>query len=145
MIEGAVINVLDYGAVGDGVVDDTAAIQAAITAAMVGTANNVFFPSGTYKVSATLTIPNVVDGKAVIYGSGAQIQATHNGVLFDNLSLWVSFRDLTLIGPGKAQANSLGIQGAAYAWYLENVSISNFQIGYRVAGGNQILLKCFFV
>lgn len=144
MIEGAVINVLDYGAVGDGVVDDTVAVQAAITAAMVGTANNVFFPTGIYKITATLTIPNVVDGKAVIYGSGAQIQATHDGVLFDNQSLWTSFRDLTLIGPGKAQANSLGIQGTAYQWYLENVSISNFQIGYRVAGGNQILLKCFF-
>jgi hypothetical protein len=138
------ISVKDFGAVGNGVADDTVAVQAAITAAMVGTANNVFFPAGTYKISATLTIPNVVDGKAVIYGSGAQIQATHNGVLFDNQSLWMSFRDLTLIGPGKAQANSLGIQGTAYEWYLENVSIMNFQVGYRANGGNQLFLKCFF-
>jgi len=138
------ISVKDFGAVGDGVADDTVAVQAAITAAMVGTANNVFFPAGTYKISATLTIPNVVDGKAVIYGSGAQIQATHNGVLFDNQSLWVSFRDLTMIGPGKAQANSLAIQGTAYDWYLENVGIYNFQVGYRANGGVHLLQKCFF-
>ena len=138
------ISVKDFGAVGDGVADDTVAIQAAIDAAMVGTACNTYFPSGTYKVTSTLTIPNVVNGKAVIYGSGAQINSTHNGVLFDNQSLWVSFRDLTLVGPGKAQANSLGIQGTAYDWYLENVSISDFQVGYRANGGNQLLLKCFF-
>lgn len=50
LINGAPINVLDFGAVGDGVADDTAAIQAAVTAA----SNNasVYFPAGTYLVGA---------------------------------------------------------------------------------------------
>lgn len=43
MIAGGYVNVLDYGAVGDGTTDDTAAIQAATNAA-VGQA--VYFPSG---------------------------------------------------------------------------------------------------
>jgi hypothetical protein len=140
------VSVKDFGAVGDNVTDDTAAIQAAITFAIGNstTAGNVFFPSGTYKVTSTLTIPNVTNGKGLIYGAGAQIKATHNGVLFDNQSLWVSFRDITLSGPGKSNANSIAIQGTAYDWYLENVGIYDFQIGYRANGGVHLLQKCFF-
>jgi glucan 1,3-beta-glucosidase len=47
------LNVLDYGAKGDGVTDDTAAIQAAINAG-----NVVFLPFGFYVVSSTLTLHN---------------------------------------------------------------------------------------
>ena len=43
------INVKDYGAVGNGSTNDTAAIQAAITAASAG--SKIFFPTGTYLVS----------------------------------------------------------------------------------------------
>jgi hypothetical protein len=48
MINGASINVLDYGAVGDGVTDDTAAIDAALTQ-QNATDVAVYFPTGTYK------------------------------------------------------------------------------------------------
>jgi hypothetical protein len=41
-------NVKDYGAAGDGIADDTAAIQAAITAADAVTGGRVFVPDGTY-------------------------------------------------------------------------------------------------
>jgi hypothetical protein len=52
MITGAVINVLDYGAVGNGSTDDTVAIQAAMDTASDG--NALFFPKGRYVVSSTL-------------------------------------------------------------------------------------------
>jgi hypothetical protein len=44
-----VVSVKDFGAVGDGVADDTAAFQAALAVA-----DSIFVPAGTYRVSATL-------------------------------------------------------------------------------------------
>ena len=59
MVEGAVSNVLDFGAVGDNSNDDTTAIQAAINAAeLVNGA--VYFPAGTYKITATLVVDNTI-------------------------------------------------------------------------------------
>jgi len=48
-------NVKTYGAVGNGVNDDTVAIQAAINAAAPAK-GTVYFPEGTYKVTSTLSL-----------------------------------------------------------------------------------------
>jgi polygalacturonase len=56
------VSVKDFGAVGDGVADDTAAIQAALNS----TANNFYFPEGTYLFS-NLTIPN---RRITLFGDG---------------------------------------------------------------------------
>ena len=62
-----VYNVQDYGAVGDGVTDDTAAIQAAINAAVNGAV--VFLPPGTYRVTGlVISHPLIIDGAG--YGHG---------------------------------------------------------------------------
>lgn len=59
MIQGEVLNVLDFGAVGNGVADDTTAIQAALNAG-----SKVYFPTGTYLITA----PLVVNNKQTIFG-----------------------------------------------------------------------------
>ncbi|MCF7854037.1 MAG: glycoside hydrolase family 55 protein [Candidatus Pacebacteria bacterium] len=64
-------NVREYGAVGDGVADDTAAIQKALDLASAGdgTGGEVLIPSGLYSISKTLTV-NVTRG-LIIRGEGA--------------------------------------------------------------------------
>lgn len=47
-----IVSVKDFGAVGNGVVDDTAAIQAAINAHR----GKIFFPTGTYVISSTIKL-----------------------------------------------------------------------------------------
>lgn len=44
-------NVMDFGAIGDGVTDDTVEVQAAITACCTAGGGVIFFPKGTYLVS----------------------------------------------------------------------------------------------
>lgn len=62
MTDGAAVNVLDFGAVGDGVTDDTVAIQAAIDSITKG---KVFIPEGTYVLHSSIV------GKQDVYIEGA--------------------------------------------------------------------------
>lgn len=55
-----------YGAVGDGVTDDTSAIQGALNAANTAGGGVVFLPAGTYFVTATLTVYD----KTTLVGEG---------------------------------------------------------------------------
>lgn len=95
MIQGAVVNVLDFGAKGDGSTDDTAAIQAAIDSISsnfnIGYGGTVLFPQAinnginSYLISSTIEVPPAI----VLLGegtsnatnkSGSHIQVSHDGV-----------------------------------------------------------------
>lgn len=63
-----------YGALGDGATDDTAAIQAALDAAVSAGGGTVFFPAGTYVVAGTIaktTLDNIM-----LSGEGAILKGT---------------------------------------------------------------------
>jgi hypothetical protein len=71
------LNVKMLGAVGDGIVDDTLAVQAALSLA-AAVSLSCFFPSGKYRVTATLTIgPNPV----VVYGNGRGMISQGSGTV----------------------------------------------------------------
>lgn len=67
------VSVKDFGAVGDGVTDDTAAIQAAIDS-QAGFLS-VYFPAGVYKVTSQITIS---DDRVMLYGDGVATRILFN-------------------------------------------------------------------
>lgn len=98
------VSVKDFGAVGDGVTDDTAAIQAAIN---YGEENSrrVFIPAGTYIVSSNLVVPFTSRGRVFIEGEGynttivAQSTVTRVFDLESGIS-FATFKNFSITGDG---------------------------------------------
>lgn len=102
------VSVKDFGAKGDGVTDDTAAIQAALDSG----ASLVFFPLGTYKITTVLTARQ----KTVLYGAGkgkSVISAVGCAALYAANSVQgtydINIRDLSLSGDSSGSGRN-GIQ-----------------------------------
>jgi hypothetical protein len=68
------VSVIDFGAVGDGIANDTAAIQAALNAQ-----GSIYIPDGTYKITADLTIQR---DTLVQFGQKAYFKAGANNITF---------------------------------------------------------------
>lgn len=73
-----ILDVTDFGAVGDGTTDDTAAIQAALNVLGADEANvrparagSIYFPGGHYRVSSTLTYIGAVDASLSLFSDGS--------------------------------------------------------------------------
>ncbi len=142
------INVKDYGAVGDGVTDDIAAIQAAINALSAGVSGNttdttgtVFLPPGKYKITAPVKLHSGV----ILIGSGVDATAIVNSsTTTDSIqsdtsktksARRIAIRDLYIQGSGAASAgrainlDSGDASGASF--HIENVIISGHYDGIR--------------
>jgi len=151
-----IVSAKDFGAVGDGVTDDTAAIQAAIDAALVGsfpTAGNktVLLPAGTYLISSPLQLKDyqtiVGDGpfNTVIRGSliGASFIRSQYGEspTIAQRPTGLRVADLS-IQPAVLNAGTVGVnfKNTQYS-SLQNVFITNVDTGVAT---DQITQYCNF-
>lgn len=95
-LDSKIISVKGYGAVGDGVTDDTAAIQTA-----VNTGKAIYFPEGTYKITTQISF-NTIGQK--FYGAAMElsiisVSGAINGFKYSGSGLIrVFFRDLSITG-----------------------------------------------
>lgn len=117
LVNGAPLNVLDFGAKGDGVTDDSAAIQAASDYA---TANDltVFFPSGDFYIESPITF---LPPCGIECSSRSRITVkdqTVDGVIIGNGNWAGSLLTIPQIVGGK---NALLLYGAS----LSNIRVSN--------------------
>ncbi|WP_225774305.1 glycosyl hydrolase family 28-related protein [Pseudomonas sp. Marseille-Q5115] len=115
-----VYDVRDFGAKGDGVTDDTAAIQAAIDAASASEGSRVYLPTGTWLVSPG----SAAEGGCLLLDSGVFLQGDGIGKTVIALSAGAQdVQGIVRVGDGGfVGATNLTIDGAAGtgqvdAWY----------------------------
>ena len=146
LIEGAAVNVLDFGAKGDGVTDDTAAIQAALDAG-----RDVFFPFGQYKITSTLN--QSLQGQK-LFGNFSRSTALQSKIFLDtgatdNVLMNVrgpacTIESLVLVGKGRTASGSYVIDANEEGYdsenngdvdfHMINATLSNAETLFKITG-----------
>lgn len=140
---GAVFNVKAYGALGDGVTDDTAAVTAAVVAAAVN-GGTVYFPQGIYIVNGVaINASNVTLMGAGPYATELRAKSANITVLnFGNLNNIANngVRDLRINGNTLATVVGLNVNtvsggGQTNSFFLDRVIIDNCPGGGLICTG----------
>jgi hypothetical protein len=146
----------DFGAVGNGVTNDTAAIQSAINSASPTNGLKLFFPAGEYLVASTLTIPETTAGNGILRnvifegesaygkappgGSSRQrsiIKYSGSGALFDltvgtptssGVRSNCSWRNISLVGSGETGTYAIKLDRCIGSYFF-NLIVDNFEYG----------------
>lgn len=130
------ISVMDYGAKGDGVTDDTAAIQTALTR---NAGKIIYFPTGTYMIN-TLSMANNTsiygDGRSSIIKRIAGIApGASNMLLVSSTANGCSISGLCFQNIANATGGGLSLDNCIVLSTCSNINVTNcyFSIGLRSA------------
>lgn len=129
----AAASVKQFGAVGDGVTDDTAAIQAAIDATAAAGGGKVFIPAGVYIISASITLKANVLVEGEFGGTMIEMadDANLNGMFVSSGPIpFFGLRDMILNGNRSGQS---GFPGTSVGLRLAHSSTS------AAFGGNSLI------
>lgn len=135
------ISVKDFGAVGDGSTDDTAAIQAAVAAA-TGTITGfkIYFPVGVYKISATIDIGAKQNMFLIGDGSNTTVIQPTSGVTtvfkFGDLAgtSYQGINDLHIACVNATSCIAITVENVNSFW-CNGITITNADIGIQILGG----------
>lgn len=130
------VSVKDFGAVGDGVTNDTTAITNAITALVAAGGGTVWFPKGNYVVSTAIQIPKTNEGTALLLkGAGCgstRITFSGTGYLFtigDGNVVLSAFHtvieDIGMYGANTTPTGAVRLN-SAYFWQIKDCIIRDF-------------------
>jgi pectate lyase-like protein len=143
-ITGRVFNVMAFGAKGDGIADDTLAIQAAINACSAAGGGITYLPFGTYFITSALSLPATCwlcgqgqRGANRVVGNGtnilvkSDIEAIKSIFAINNSTAANQvISDLAVIQQGVAGPTGAGIDQVGGSFVLiRNVSIVGFKYG----------------
>ncbi len=137
-LDTGILSVKQWGALGNGVDNDTAKIQACIDAAIArGPGTAVFFPSGTY-ISGNLNINNATDLR--VYGNDATLEWTGAVVAPNRIGLRllgtctrVQIEHLRMVGDGLVASRHVGVYSSSGS-FLQSCSISYCSISEVTLG-----------
>ena len=114
--DASITSVKNYGAKGNGIADDTSAIQSAITAIQTAGGGQLSFPAGTYNISSTISVSA---SNVMLMGAGGDI--SHNvgtqGTSASSKLVWVGAAAGTMVkfasptGASAQKQNGGGIVG----------------------------------
>lgn len=121
----------DYGATGNGVTDDTTAVQAAFTA-LQSTGGTLFVPAGTYLVSSVITCTGTVN----VIGAGPGVSVFHQSSTTANAITYnataalagVSITGISLTGPGSGSGIGLLLEGNGGAAQVNGANVGNIVV-----------------
>ncbi len=149
------MNARDFGAVGDGIVDDTTALQNCINRS-VASGTPVFINAGTYKLTATLTITGacLITGAGILVSSKLAPIASISAISI-NTTAAVMLRDFDIVyssisSPGTSAITFSISSGNQNGSRFENLFIQQAYVGIDfVTSGtgsitNAVVRDCYF-